>query len=68
VIGRLQVSLHDQVAEADVTKVPLSSSEDKDPDTPVALFQLLADTTPALSPAPIAVPLPTKLMLMIPDG
>ena len=31
----------------------------------VALFQFVFGTTPALSEAPIAVPLPTKLMLIV---
>jgi hypothetical protein len=35
---------------------------------PVPLFQFVAATTPALSFAAIAVPVPTKLMLMMPAG
>jgi hypothetical protein len=37
-------------------------------DAPAALFQFAFATTPAISVGPIAVPVPTKLMLTTPTG
>src|SRR5947209_6648403 len=64
VMGTAQVLLEVQVAVAPLL-APVSSTKAKDPvlALPVALFQLVLATTPALSPAPMAVPFPTKLML-----
>ena len=64
VIGRLQL-----LSAVHVTLAPLAAPVSSTKASAVvlalsvALFQFVFATTPALSEAPIAVPLPTKLML-----
>src|SRR5262245_64041058 len=67
VMGVLQVLSADQVTVAGVAAPVSSLSGSGVPRVaPVALFQFAFGTTPALSPTPIEVPLPTKLMLIAP--
>jgi hypothetical protein len=56
-------AVHLTVADV-VAPVLLTSASGVLREVPVALFQLAAATTPALSAAPIATPIPTKSMLM----
>src|SRR5215469_1719527 len=64
VIGKLQL-----LSAVHVTLAPLAAPVSSTKESAVALalfgalFQFVFATTPALSEAPIAVPLPTKLML-----
>jgi hypothetical protein len=65
VTGRLR-----ELADAHVTVAPVAmpvlftSASGVVRDMPVPVFQFVTGTTPALSAAPIAVPVPTKSMLM----
>src|SRR5439155_187659 len=67
VIGVLHTPLEAQVTVAPLAAAVSSTSASDVPRVaPMALFQFAFAAAPALSPAPIDMPLPTKLMLMAP--